>query len=190
MHVFAYPNPASSSSASSSSLSPLTPITSLRLPSPSSSSSSSSPSPSLIAHLRQGQQAERHNQRAEGKRKKGMGATPMRASTAVDGGEGGQEGGVMQVEFAGEEGEVLIVRGDRERVAFDRVRYLEEGEGGKGRGEVVLEKRVMTIQAQHEPATQRRKVSHTAPHSPSSSSPPHPHTRARVNAGVPSPCGL
>jgi len=69
----------------------------------------------------------------------------------VDDGEAGEM--VLAVRFVSN-GEVLVVRGDRERVLFERVKY-----GGSGGEEVVLEARTdESVEAQREEGLPRKKV--------------------------------
>ena len=168
VHILSHPHtptPASASASSSASTagdnsatnaSPTSaPLTTIRLPHTTSASASALAARrkqvSLSAALSQSQHNDRHNQQADGRKKKHNRPTALHASTLVDDVDGGEM--VLGVRFVGES-EVMIARGDRERVVFERVKY-----GGSGE-EVVLEARPdESAEAQREEGLARKKVS-------------------------------
>ena len=178
VNVFSY--------STSSSSPPTAPSTTLTLP-PSAGSSLTArrQQVSILAHQRSQKEAERHNQHAEGRKKKSVGALALAASTAVESERGGADGGeaVLRVEFVGDR-HVMLVRGERERPSFERVEYVAED--GEWKGDVVLERREADgrIEAARDGDAQRRKVGHTAhTHRP-------PRTEAESERGSASSRGL
>ena len=166
VQIFTYPQPATSPSSPASTSADngsthtpttSTPLTTIHLPTttPASTLAAQRKQVSLTASLNQAQHNDRHNQQSDNRKKKHNKRTALHASTLVD--EGGEGGGemVVGVRFVSGE-EVVVVRGDRERVVFERVKYGGSGAGGE---EVVLEARMdESVEAQSEEGLPRKKV--------------------------------
>ena len=166
MHIFSHsPSSAASTSATadrddSSFAQPSSaPLLTIRLPASSASAlAAARKQVSLSASLAAARHNDRHNQSADNRPKRKNKTTALHASTVVDElTEGGGEL-LLAVRFAGD-GELVVARGDRERVLFERVRY---GGGGAGE-EVVLEARTdESAEAQREEGLPRKRVRLTA----------------------------
>ena len=175
VHIFTHPSSSTPLTTSASSLASINadsssttttpptsaPLTTIRLPTSTSASALAAQRKqvSLTASLSQAQHNDRHNQQADSRKKKYNKPTALHASTLVDELDGGEM--VLAVRFVSDD-ELLVVRGDRERAAFERVKY---GGGGGSGEEVVLEARLdESAEAQREEGLPRKKVRSTDTH--------------------------